>query len=185
MALGLWKVIIKGLLILTCLGMINSCAQKTRIPARYESQPTPSADTIPTPKVASKSPVAAEVPRSTPAKPRFYVHKIRWSGETLSHIARWYTGSTKNWKAIVKFNPGINPKLILIGDKILIPEDLLKTRQPMPREFLTASVRKKDSLSSAPEQPSEEPEELELFKPIDTYQPTTESEKLELFEPVD
>jgi LysM repeat protein len=152
--------------------MINSCAQKTRISKGYEpqSQPTPSAD---------------KMPRSTPAKLCFYVHKISWSGETLSHIARWYTGSTKNLKAIVKVNPGINPKLILIGDKILIPEELLKTRQPMPREFLAASVRKKDSFSSSPEQPSEEPEGLELFYPIDTYQPTTEPEKLELFEPVD
>jgi hypothetical protein len=167
--------------------MINSCTQKTRITKSYEpqSQQTPSAEIMPPPKLESESHAVDEAPRSTLAEPRFYVHKIRWSGETLSHIARWYTGSAKNWKAIVEVNPGINYKKILIGDKVLIPEELLKTRQPMPRAFLTASVRKEDPFSFLPEQPSEEPERLELFNPIDTHPATTEPEKLELFEPVD
>ncbi len=73
------------------------------------------------------------------------VHTVRWSGETLSVIAKWYTGKFENWRALVKVNPKLNPNRIFIGSKILIPEDLVKNREPMPQEFLGkfASKRKK------------------------------------------
>lgn len=73
------------------------------------------------------------------------VHTVRWSGETLSVIAKWYTGKFENWRALVKVNPKLNPNRIFIGSKILIPEDLLKNREPMPQDFLGkfASKRKK------------------------------------------
>jgi hypothetical protein len=64
------------------------------------------------------------------------VHKVRWSGETLSVIAKWYTGDFENWEAITKANPKINPNRMFIGSKILIPGDLVKNREPMPQEFL-------------------------------------------------
>jgi len=73
------------------------------------------------------------------------VHTVRWSGETLSVIAKWYTGKFENWRALVKVNPKLKPNRIFIGSKILIPEDLVKNREPMPRKFLgkSASKRKK------------------------------------------
>lgn len=64
------------------------------------------------------------------------VHQVRWSGETLSVIAKWYTGDFENWKALTKANPKLNPNRMFIGAKILIPEDLVKNRDPMPQEFL-------------------------------------------------
>jgi hypothetical protein len=73
------------------------------------------------------------------------VHKVRWPGETLSVIAKWYTGDFDNWKALIKANPKLNPNRMLIGTKILIPKKLVKNREPMPQEFLGkfASKRKK------------------------------------------
>ena len=60
----------------------------------------------------------------------------------LSIIAAWYTKEPENWKAIAKANPGINPDLIHEGDRILIPASLMKTREPMPREFVERSYSK-------------------------------------------
>jgi hypothetical protein len=73
------------------------------------------------------------------------VHRVRWPGETLSVIAKWYTDDFANWKALAKANPKLNPNRMLIGTKIRIPEDLVKNREPMPQEFLGkfASKQKK------------------------------------------
>ena len=39
----------------------------------------------------------------------YFEHRVKWSGETLSLIAKWYTGSYGNWKAIAQANSGLNP----------------------------------------------------------------------------
>jgi len=65
----------------------------------------------------------------------YYEHRVRWPGESLSLIARWYTGSSKNWKILAKANPAINPNRIKGGDSIAIPTDILKTRKPLPQKI--------------------------------------------------
>jgi len=66
---------------------------------------------------------------------KYYEHRVRWPGESLSLIARWYTGSSKNWKILAKANPAINPNRIKGGDSIAIPADMLKTREPLPQKM--------------------------------------------------
>jgi hypothetical protein len=92
---------------------------------------------------------------------------VRYSGETISIIAAWYTGDGENWKALVRANPKIDPKLISEGNEILIPERLLKTREPMPKKFVSRfyskSVEEKGRPKSQPAQSQEE--ELKLFGP--------------------
>lgn len=102
-----------------------------------------------------------------PKKSAGLVHRIQWQGETLSRIAKWYTGEVKNWKAIAKANPKLKPNRILIGGKIHIPEDLLNTREPMPKEFLAGftSKPKKKRSASKPKPPPEEETEPVLFGP--------------------
>ncbi len=102
-----------------------------------------------------------------PNKSAGLMHRTQWQGETLSIIAKWYTGKFKNWKAIAKANPKLNPNRILIGNKIHIPEDLLKTRKPMPKEFLAGftSKPKKKRSASKPKPPPEEETEPMLFGP--------------------
>lgn len=63
-----------------------------------------------------------------------YKHTVRWSGESLSLIAKWYTGSFKNWKKLAEANPRINPNLIKPGQVILIPPALVKTQEPLPQK---------------------------------------------------
>ena len=67
--------------------------------------------------------------------PNYFEHKIRWPGETLSVVSKWYTGRYDNWKKLINHNPEINPKRIKIGQKIYIPDTLLKTRNPLPEKF--------------------------------------------------
>jgi nucleoid-associated protein YgaU len=63
-----------------------------------------------------------------------YRHTVRWSGESLSLIARWYTGASGNWRKLAKANPRLNPNRIKKGNVIVIPPALLKTREPLPQK---------------------------------------------------
>ena len=63
-----------------------------------------------------------------------YRHTVRWPGESMSLIARWYTGSSKNWRKLAKANPRINPNRIKKGNVIVIPTKMLKTREPLPQK---------------------------------------------------
>ena len=90
-------------------------------------------------------------------KPGEIVHTVQWSGEYLSLIAKWYTGSSSNWKTIAEANPELNPNSIRIGQKILIPKTLAKTEEPMPRSFLPSSPSNKGRAKSpSSEQPGSE-----------------------------
>jgi hypothetical protein len=64
----------------------------------------------------------------------FYKHTVRWPGETLSLIASWYTGASRNWRKLAAANPRLNPNRIKSGNVILIPPSLLKTRVSLPQK---------------------------------------------------
>ncbi len=131
-----------------------------------EAPPKPTEPEPAKPKEMTVAP-RKEVKVEPPAEPAYYVHKVKWAGESLSIIAAWYTGSLQNWKALAKVNPKVNPSRIYIGQKIRIPGELLKTREPMPQSF-PADFGKKKGESAPPKsetpQPSDE-EEPELFGP--------------------
>lgn len=69
-----------------------------------------------------------------------YEHKVLYAGETLGSIAKWYTGSLDNWRAILKHNPGLDEKRIRIGQVIKIPKTLMIKTQPMPKNFIASST---------------------------------------------
>lgn len=104
-----------------------------------------------------------------PKKSARFLHTVKWKRETLSIIAKWYTGKYGNWKAVAKANPRLKPNKIILGNKILIPEDLLKTREPMTREFLSEVTTGKKKKATPPEStpPPEEDKEPELIGPKD------------------
>jgi len=64
-----------------------------------------------------------------------YRHTVSWPGESMSLIARWYTGSSRNWRKLAKANPSIDPNRIKKGHVIVIPAKLLKTREPLPQKI--------------------------------------------------
>ena len=134
--------------------------------------------------VGPETPSELESPSPTP-EPPFYIHRVRWPGETLSIIAKWYTGSLKNWKALSNANPMLDLNRIVIGTNIFIPEDLLKSHKPMPFSFLSSSVPKKRVQAFTSEKPSTASAAPELFGPIETDQASIESGLVELFGPIE
>ncbi len=99
-------------------------------------------------------------------------HRVKWQGESLSIIAQWYTGDSTNWKALAKANPDLNPNLIRIGDRIVIPRNLIENEKPMPRDFLPASTRETGEAQvsatdeTAPGKQKLEREQLELLDEV-------------------
>jgi len=65
------------------------------------------------------------------------VHRVQYPKETFSIIAEWYTGSALNLESLENANPNINPDHLLPGNEIFVPEHLVKTREPMPEEFIS------------------------------------------------
>jgi LysM repeat protein len=160
--------------------------QKIRIPEALlkTRKPMPS-DSLPAPAV--KETVRPTPSREAPAKPalRFYVHVVQWQNETLSFIAEWYTASWQNWETLAKANPKIDPNRIKIGQKIRIPEALLKTREPMPSDSLPKAVSKKSVQPAAPSrEPVEKPDRVRAIKVGETSdKPKTRPPEVELFAP--
>jgi type II secretory pathway predicted ATPase ExeA len=99
------------------------------------------------------------------AKTRSFSHKVKWPQETLYAIALWYTGSGQHWRQIAAANPAIAPDQIHIGNAIAIPLSLIKTRMPMPSDFLKS--RKKSRQTPALTQPSAPATPPPLFGSID------------------
>ena len=176
-----WWVVLLAL-IMICVG----CASKpqkpdTTPPESRESAPSPG---VPTAVSKESKPPSREPPRgpsgTLPAstqeappvkKESYYTHTIKWDGETLFLVALWYTGDRENWKVLAEVitqnNPNANIHVIRRGDKILIPESILKTRDPMPKEFVD-NFYHKSKTEKAPSKPAPsrtKEEEPELFGP--------------------
>ncbi len=156
-------------------------SQEETPPTVYES--TPASDKIPLVESSLRPapqefasippgapPVSAKVAPSAPAEQSqdsFYVHTVRWKGETASIIAAWYTGDGGNWKALAEANPQINMSRVYGGTKILIPRALLKTRDPLPQYFVNRFYPKAKKENSQPnlQQDKGQDEEPKLFGP--------------------
>ena len=135
----------------------------------------------PAPPQALSSPREAPLPRSEPVSPKpapkgtletkpkpkeaSYVHTVKWSGETVSIIAGWYTGDIENWKALAQANPNIKVNRILAGNKIFIPEPLMKTREAMPKEFVDRFYLKLRKEMAQPQLTERQEGEITLIGP--------------------
>lgn len=131
-------------------------------------KPAPEVQKPPSPSPPSPPPAVKE----TKPQPVFYLHTVKYSGETLSVIALWYTGEHGNWKEIAQANPDIKPNRIFPGDEILIPEGLLKTRDPLSKEFVDRISSKANRERGKPQAQSQtvqpQEEEPKLFGPKKT-----------------
>ena len=175
----------RGLPVLIICGVLTGCAyQKTHSRSRLQKLPVPATVKPETATVVPESPSEVVSPPLL-SPPRFYIHRVRWKGETLSIIAKWYTGSGKNWGAISNANPNLNPNRISVNDRIFIPEDLMKSRKPMPRSFLSSFIRKKRVPSVQSNKPSNKKRVAEMFGPIDSDSPSKESTTVELYGPIE
>jgi hypothetical protein len=97
----------------------------------------------------------------------YYVHTVKWPGETISIIAAWYTGDKENWKELVEFNRHqIKLNTIYEGMQISIPEHLMKVRDPMPKVHVDSFYPKTQKRSTVKTPTSKKQEEgSQLFGP--------------------
>lgn len=107
-------------------------------------------------------------PAPVVAEPKYLVHEVKYSGETLGLIAAWYTGKTGNWPLIEAANPGLKPTRIRLGDLIQVPEELVVKSDPMPKTAIPVAPPVVHEEVVAPES--------EASAPIATEQPQTETQ---------
>ncbi len=113
------------------------------------------------------------------ASSSYYVHTVKLPGESLSIIAKWYTGDLNNWKILAEANPDINPNRIFKGDQIRIPTQMMIRKDAITQEFvdisqpkaisrsqsLTPEKKSKPQSSVTAKQPKPQSEEPVLFGP--------------------
>jgi hypothetical protein len=175
------QIVFLSLLLVALLSHCISVPRRSEPPAPPPLEPA----LPPTPEPVS-APTAAEEPPLPPRpQQRYHVHEVRWSGETLSHIALWYTGSANNWEKIAEANPGLKPKSISIGDRILIPEEFLKVREPMPRGHVQPLAAPRQRAPGTSVQPSKGPTREGLFGPVELLPPSAPPEEPELYGPIE
>jgi len=98
-----------------------------------------------------------------------YLHQVQRRGETLILIAKWYTGSGNNWRAIARANPELEPRRIVLGERIRIPDRLLRTRKAMPADYrLSSNGGKPEQTEVQAPPPQKGSGTLDLFEPVDS-----------------
>ncbi len=175
--------------VLFCAVLLAGCAQiKTaeqkplpvvspQLPQELPEQ-QPLLKTEPQPQSATPE-VVKEIVPPAPVEEKPFIHEVRWSGETLNRISWWYTGSGRNWPAIVEANPGLDPRQIMVGNLIVIPRQLLQRQDPMTRDYRTPSTvsRELEIIAPATEVPA--PQTVDLFGPIDSVEQISGSANIE------
>lgn len=143
-------------------------AQPPPAPQAPGSPQGPSAPTAPRrPGLPPSTSAPGAVPgQASGVDTKYFVHVVKYWGESVSIIAGWYTGDIKNWEALAAANPDINPNRIVQGNRIHIPENMMIKHDPMPKEFVDSFYPKGPGKAkpSAPAAPAEE-EEPALFGP--------------------
>jgi hypothetical protein len=171
------SLVIIGLVMMVMLAACASSGKKPEEKVPGPSTPGPMTDReLPPPRPPEPGVAGPDVTAPPPVKPKpapeaaYFFHPVKWRGESLSIIARWYTGDIQNWKILKEHNPDINPNRMSEGNKIRIPEYLMKTKAPMPKEYVDSSsskaAKKERGRPATPPGPSKDnDEEPRLFGP--------------------
>lgn len=80
-----------------------------------------------------------------PAKPASkppYVHTVKYTGETLRIISKWYTGDVNNWESLADANPNIDYENMVKGSRVFIPQNLLRKTEPLTEKFIDSYNKK-------------------------------------------
>lgn len=121
-------------LIIFCLALLFICAGCASKSLKYP-EPSPQ-----TPEVALPEYPGAVYQAGDSVYPEgYYIHSVSLPDESLSIIAKWFTGDLMNWEVLAKCNPDINPNRIFLGDKIKIPRSIMTRQDPMTAEFVIDS----------------------------------------------
>ncbi len=94
-----------------------------------------------------------------------YVHTVKYPGETLRIISKWYTEDENNWEAIAKANPYMDYETMPEGTRVFIPENLLKTTDPLSEGFISDSIQKSKPVEEVKPVVKEEEKKVPVSKP--------------------
>jgi hypothetical protein len=110
---------------------------------------------------AAEQDVAIRAPIATPPAPTFFIHEVKFRGQTLGQIAEWYTGSFDNWRKLARANDIPVPNVALkVGREVKIPSELVVRQDPLPEPKRKHVVRSAPPRRTAKE-PAEAPEASE------------------------
>jgi len=98
-----------------------------------------------------------------------YLHQVRWPEESLTVIARWYTGSAGNAPVLARVTPNLREKDLRKGDVVFIPQELARRAEPMSRSYARRYGNAPPPIK--PSEPRAVPPEQEDF-PEDELPPT-------------
>ncbi len=132
----------------------NGCIQKQTSPADTKQS---------TPKKNNYSPTKVPEKKKKSIKQIYYIHVVKWGGESLSMISKWYLGNYKDWKILAKHNPELNPDNIHVGDSVWIPKKSMKTFQQMPEPLPNKSTKQKKKKSFELYGPKDHEEKTEYY----------------------
>ncbi len=153
-----------GVLLLVVCTACASAPGGKKEPAPEPAKPAAQAQPQPTQAPAEKVTLPPQKEVAPPPE-TFFVHTIKWSGESLSIIAAWYTGDLQNWKILAEANPEINPNRVHEGMRIRIPERIMTTKAPMTREHVDSYYPKAKKPTRRGAEVQEKDEEPKLFGP--------------------
>ena len=91
---------------------------------RHEAKPIPEPNqepAAPEPPLLNDEPESPARPAEPPKAPTPREYTLQ-EGDTLSDIAKKFYGSRKQWIAIAKANPTVDPTRLKVGQKIRLPE---------------------------------------------------------------
>jgi nucleoid-associated protein YgaU len=131
-----WRLQMKQLLSIAAVTLMafGAGCSSTKTADNSKLQPTPAVATVnpPAPQetmVSSEQPLVVDT--RTPSQPAIDASPISGPtgggtytvkhGDTLFHIAAVSYGSGGQWKKIVAANPGVDPKHLKVGQKLVIP----------------------------------------------------------------
>lgn len=109
------------------------------------------------------------VDRTKNKEAEFIFHKVM-PGETLSSIAKWYTGSESMWHEIAVDNPKLSPSTLKPGDIVKVSISLAtahKEQSPYSTKPRKVTNKAKTNRGSGPEETDSfvAPEPEEVFGP--------------------
>jgi len=127
--------------------LLWGCAAKQTDVKQDQSAPKAvSSDKQPTPGSSAGQPSTPQTQTTT----GYYIHTVKWSGESVSIIAGWYLGDIHKWEILRDCNPDMDPNVVVIGQKIRIPESLMTTRTPMTKAHVDKFYPKTERHKRAP-----------------------------------
>ena len=150
----------RWLMAVALIAMCAGCAAPEPKTASPQKQGAPAIQPGAPAATQTTTPAVTTLPEKTRGpQEACYIHTVKWSGESLSIIAAWYTGDLQNWKVLAEANPDINPNRIRLGMKIRIPQRLVTVKSPMTKEHVDSFYPKarKPAPEPAPATPDDEP----------------------------